>query len=124
MCQCSERSAGVSLPATSTMRMPLKQRSGSKLRPSRTLLGRILAAGRLGCAVRTERVEKLPHNSLRQGRSDRAVAARPDLLVLRHVEGAEDPVDDRQVGDVILVDRLFVARMMPMVVARLGPPVF
>src|SRR4051812_4803 len=81
-------------------------------------LGSILPAGGPGWAMRAEWVEKLPDDSLGQRRPYRAVAARPDLLAFRHVEGPEEPIDDRQVGDVILVDRLIVARMMPVVVAR------
>src|ERR1700730_4378250 len=84
-------------------------------------LGGVLPTGR---TMPSERVEELPHNSLRQRYSDRAVAARPNLLVLWHVEGAEEPIDHRQVRDVILVDCFVVARMMPVVVTRRGQHVF
>src|ERR1700720_3349183 len=98
------------------------RRSKSGRQPNKSpKLGGVLPAGR---TLPSERVEELPHNSLRQRHSDRAVAARPNLLVLWHVECAEKPVDHRQVGDVIFVDRLIVARMMPMMIPGRGQHIF
>src|ERR1051325_7063588 len=68
---------------------PPRRRRASDLSGGTTAV--LVDAGADDLRLGAERVQELPEDPLRQRDADRAIAPWPDVLIARHVEGAENP---------------------------------